>query len=271
VPLSRSQIRRYRHAVVGRHRVRTKAAALRFVNAVGFCYAFTSGPGELPALFDVLGTRSVNRMWSWAWQWKDELASERHLFYGRIVRRKPTLISLAYIPHFFALTGNAGEPDDYLQAYREGRLGTLAKDVYEYLRTHGPCSTWALRRQFVSARSGSGPLQRALVALQERCLIAKVGEAERGGFSFIWDTFDRWMPQAVRAAGRVTSDAAAATILERYLRTVGAAPERTAAGLFEWPPALLARALEAASPHVTREVVDGDPLLVHRACLERRG
>jgi hypothetical protein len=271
VPLSRSQIRRYRHAVVGRHRVRTKAAALRFVNAVGFCYAFTAGPGELPVLFDVLGTRSVNRMWSWAWQWKDELASERHLFYGRIVRRKPTLISLAYIPHFFALTGNAGEPDDYLQAYREGRLGTLAKDVYEYLRTHGPCSTWALRRQFVSARGGSGPLQRALVALQERCLIAKVGEAERGGFSFIWDTFDRWMPQAVRAAGRVTSDAAAATILERYLRTVGAAPERAAAGLFEWPPALLARALEAASPHVTREVVDGDPLLVHRACLERRG
>ena len=111
MPLSRAQIRRYRHTVVGRHRVRTKAAALRFVNAVGFCYAFTSGPGELPALFDVLDTRSINRMWSWAWQWKDELASERHLFYGRIVRRKPTLISLAYVPHFFALTGNVGEPD----------------------------------------------------------------------------------------------------------------------------------------------------------------
>jgi len=126
VPLSRAQIRRYRHTVVGRHRVRTKAAALRFVNAVGFCYAFTSGPGDLPALFDVLDTRSISRMWSWAWQWKDELASERHLFYGRIVRRKPTLISLAYVPHFFALTGNVGEPDDYLQAYREGRLGLLA-------------------------------------------------------------------------------------------------------------------------------------------------
>jgi hypothetical protein len=271
VPLSHAQIRRYRRAVVGAHRVRTKAAALRFVNAVGFCYAFTSGPGELPALFDVLDTRSVNQMWSWAWQWKDELASERSLFYGRIVRRKPTLISLVHVPHFFVLTGNVGEPDDYLQAYREGRLGMLAKDVFEFLRAHGPCSTWTLRRRFVPGRGRSGPLQRALVGLQEHCLIAKVGEVENGSFSFIWDTFDRWMPQAIRAAGRVTTDGAAATLLERYLRTVGAASARTAAGLFEWPPALFARAVEAVSAQVSRAVLDGDPLLVHRACLEIRG
>jgi hypothetical protein len=270
VPLSRSQIRRYRHAVVGRHRVRTKHGALRFVNAVGFCYAFTSGPGDLPALFDVLDTRSVNRMWSWAWQWKDELASERRLFYGRIVRRKPTLISLAYLPHFFAITGNVGEPDDYLQAYREGRLGLLAKDVYEYLRAHGACSTWTLRRHFVSGRGRSGALQRALVALQERCLIAKVGEAESGSFSFIWDTFDRWMPQAVHAAMRVTGDAAAAALLERYVRTVGAVSERTAADLFQWAPAVFARAAEAVSSHVTRTLLDGEPVLIHRACLELR-
>ena len=269
MPLSRTQIRRYRRRVLVRHRVRTKASALRFVNTVGFCYAFTPGPGDLPALFDVLDTRSINRMWSWAWQWKDELASERRLFYGRIVRRKPTLVSLAYIPHFFALTGNVGAPDDYFQAYREGRLSRLAKEVYEYLGAQGACSTWTLRAQFVPRPGRSGPLQRALVTLQERCLIAKVGEAESGSFSFIWDTFDRWMPQSVRAAGRLTSDAAAAALLERYMRTVGAVSERTAAGLFEWPPALFARA--AASADVLRVALDGDAVLVHRACLEMRG
>lgn len=250
--------------------MRTKAGALRFVNAVGFCYAFTAGQAALPALFDVLDTRSIDRMWSWAWRWKDELASSRRLFYGRILRRKPTLISLAYVPHFFALTGNVGEPDDYLQAYREGRLGMPARDVYEYLRENGPCSTWVLRRQFVSGRGRSALLQRALVELQERCLIAKVGETEGGGFSFIWDTFDRWMPQAVRAAARVTSDAAAATLLERYLRTVGAASERAASELFAWPPPLFVRATEALARSVTREVLDGEPLLIHRACLEFR-
>jgi len=269
VPLSSSQLRRYRRQVLGRHRVRTKAAALRFVNAVGFCYAFTPGPGGLPGLFDVLDTRSIDRMWSWAWQWKDELASRRRLFYGRLVRRKPTLIALAYVPHFFALTGNVGEPDDYLQAYREGRLGMLAKDVYEYLRRHGPCSTWVLRAHFVTGRGPSGALQRALVALQERCLIAKVGESE-GSFSFIWDTFDRWLPQAVRAAGRVSGEAAAATLLERYLRTVGAAPERTAATLFEWPPVLFQRAVHGAAPRVVRDTLDGVPALVHRNCLRAR-
>lgn len=264
--MSHAQLRRYRRQVVGRHRVRTQAAALRFVNAMGFCYAFTSGPGDLPGLFDVLDTKSINRMWSWVWQWKDELASRRRVFYGRLVRRKPTLISLAYMPHFFVLTGNVGEPDDYLQAYREGRLGMLARDVYEYLHRHGPCSTWVLRRHFISGRGPSGPLQRALVALQERCLIAKVGESE-GSFSYIWDTFDRWMPQAVRAAGRVTSDAAATTLLERYLRTVGAAPERVASTLFDWSPVLFRRAMDAAAPRVVRDSLNGAPALVHQDCL----
>ncbi len=268
MPLSHAQIVRYRRATVGRHHVRTKSAALRFVNAVGFCYAFTAGPGDLPALFDVLDTRSMARRWSWAWQWKDELASDRRLFYGRIVRRKPTLISLQYIPHFFALSGNVGEPDDYLQAYHEGRLGRLAKDVYEHLSEHGPCSTWSLRRQFVSGRGRSGPLQRALVALQERCLIAKVGEAESGSFSFIWDTFDRWMPQVIRRAARLSADAAAAALLERYARTVGAIPEARAAALFEWPPSLFARAREAVFPRVTTALLDGERILVHRGCLE---
>lgn len=269
MPLSASQIRRYRRAVVGAHRVRTKAGALRFVNAVGFCYAFTAGPGDLPGLFDVLGTRSIDRMWNWAWRWKDELASQRRLFYGRLIRRKPTYVALSYLPHFFALTGNVGEADDYLQAYREGRLGRLARDVYEYLRRHGPCSTWVLRRQFVGTRGPSGPLQRALTALQERCLIAKVGESERS-LSFVWDTFDRWMPDAVRAAGRVTAEAAAAAVLERYLRTVGAVPERTAAALFEWPPALFQRAVARAAPEVVRDVLGAVPALAHRACLTDR-
>jgi hypothetical protein len=269
VPLSPLLLRRYRRRIVGRHRVRTRAAALRFVDAVGFCYAFTPGPGDLPGLFDVLDTRSIDRMWSWAWQWKDELASRRRLLYGRLVRRKPTLIALPYVPYFFALSGNVGEPDDYLQAYREGRLALLAKDVYEYLRQHGPCSTWVLRAHFVTGRGPGGALQRALVALQERCLIAKVGESD-SSFSFIWDTFDRWMPQAVRAAGRVTSEQAAAALLERYLRTVGAAPERTAAALFEWPPVLFQRAVDAIASRVVRDTLEGTPALIHRNCLRIR-
>lgn len=269
-PLTRAAVARYRRAVVGAHRVRTKSGALRFVNALGFCYAFTPGPGELPGLFDVLATRSVDRMWTWAWRWKDELATERRLFYGRLLRGKPTFVSLAYLPCFFALTGNVGEPDDYLQAYREGRLGRLAKEIYEFLRAEGRCSTWTLRRRFVAHADGGAAFQRALRALQERCLIAKVAEQEDGGFAFIWDTFDRWMPDAVRRAAGITSGQAAGAVLERYLRTVGAAPVRAVQELFAWPPALLAAARQATDAIVETNI-DGAPALAHLQVFRTRG
>jgi len=264
-------VARYRRALVGSYRVRTKAQALRFVNALGFCYAFTSGPGDLPALFDVLDTRSVNRMWSWAWQWKDELATERRLFYGRLLRRKPTYVSLAYLPHFFALTGNVGEADDYLQAYHEGRLGRVAKELYEYVREHGRCSTWTLRRQFVPRGDRAAPFHRALRTLQERCLIAKVAEQEHGSFAYIWDTFDRWLPETVREAGRITSTDASATLLERYVRTLGAAPARTARDLFEWPPTLFEAARRSLAGRVLETNIEGDPVLVHAQVFEVTG
>ena len=162
------EVARYRTAVLTRHRVRTKRAALAFVNHLGFCYAFTSGPGGLPGLFDVLATRSVDRRWEWAWQWKDELAAEKKLLYGKVIRRKPTYVSLRFVPHFFTLTGNAGEADDYLQAYREGRLSLLAREIYEHVREHGPCSTWMLRKQFVSRDERGAAFHRALSDLQGR-------------------------------------------------------------------------------------------------------
>src|SRR5438552_699471 len=195
------EVARYRADILARHRVRTKRAALAFVNSLGFCYAFTSGPGGLPGLFDVLATRSIDRMWTWAWQWKDELATEKKLFYGKVIRRKPTYVSLRFVPHFFTLTGNVGDADDYLQAYREGRLSLLAREIYEHVREHGPCSTWVLRKQFVSGASRGAAFHRALSDLQGRFLISNVGERERGSYSFIWDTFARWRAQAVRAYG----------------------------------------------------------------------
>lgn len=267
--LSWTQVARHRRSIVGAHRVRTRGQALRFVNAVGFCYAFTPGPGDLPALFDVLDTRSVDRMWSWVWQWKDDLATARALYYGRLLRRKPTFVSLTYLPHFYALTGNVGEPDDYLQAYREGRLAWLAREIYEYLREHGRCSTWILRSQFVLHADRSGAFHRALRMLQERCLIAKVAEQERGGYAYIWDTFDRWLPRAVRAAGRISTEAAAGAVLERYLRTVGAVPVRTAEELFEWSPAVFAAARREAGDRVLETNIDRQRVLVWAQVLRR--
>ncbi|MDQ7842121.1 MAG: hypothetical protein QN141_08180 [Armatimonadota bacterium] len=266
-----AQVARYRRALLESYRVRTKGGALRFVRALGFCYAFTAGPGDLPGLFDVLDTRSVDRMWTWAWRWKDELVRQRKLFYGRLLARKPTFVSPIYLPCFFVLTGNVGEPDDYLQAYREGRLPRLGKEIYEYLRDHGRCSTWTLRRQFVPGGDRSGAFHRALHDLQERCLIAKVAEEERGSYAYIWDTFDRWLPEVVRAAAGITTLEAATVLLERYVQTLGAVSVDTAAGLFRWPPALFAAARRALAGRVVEAEIAGETVFVHPQLLATQG
>jgi len=245
--VSPAALARYRRSVVRPHRVRTRQAALRFVNALGFCYAFTGGPGGLPGLFDVLATRSIDRMWSWAWQWKDDLATAKRLHYGKVIRRKPSYVSLTMLPAFYALSGNVGERDDYLQAYREGRLSLPAKTLYEQILAEGPVSTWALRRQYVPRGQSGARFHRALDDLQMHFLVAKVGEEEEWRNGFIWDAFHRWMPKAVRTAGKITEEAAAAAVLDRYIRIVGVAADADITGLFGWSPRLLVAAATRAA------------------------
>jgi len=72
-PLRPAEVQRHRRRLLRPFRVRTAAACRRFVEHLGFCYAFTAGPGGIPGLFNVIGTRSTDRMWSWAWTWKDSL------------------------------------------------------------------------------------------------------------------------------------------------------------------------------------------------------
>ncbi len=235
-----AEVQRYRRRLLRRFRVRTAAACRRFVEHLGFCYAFTPGPGGIPGLFDVVGTRSTDRMWSWVWTWKDSLVTRRQVYYGRVLRRKPTFIALAYLPAFYALSGNVGEPDDYLLAYRTGHLSLLAREVYEQIERQGPLDTWQLRRRFVAAGDSGSRLHRALEELQERFLIAKVAEVEgRGSYAYIWDTFARWMPEVIAQAARITGEEAAGLVLRGYLRIVGAATPQQVADLFRWPPSLL--------------------------------
>jgi hypothetical protein len=244
--LTAAAVARHRRRLLRRHRVRTARGALRFIDALGFCFAFTGGPGGLPGLFDVLATRSVDRMWSWAWQWKDDLITARRAYYGKVIRRKPSYVSLETLPAFYALSGNVGEPDDYLQAFREGRLSVLARAIYEHILASGPVSTRTLRRLYVRRGESGDKFHRALDDLQAHFLVAKVAEEEEWRNGFIWDAFHRWMPDVVGAAARLTSEDAAARVLERYIHIVGAAASPEIQATFDWPPRLVQAAIERA-------------------------
>jgi len=182
-------VERYRRQKLARYHIRSQRQALGFVEALGFCYAFTSGPGYLPGLFDVLATRSVDRMWSWAWRWKDELAAQRRLFYGKVLRRKPTYVAMDYLPHFFALSGNVGERDDLHQVVRAaGRINTTAAAVImldRYLQTVGAVRPSTVRDLFDwPART----LEEAHRSLRDRIVQREVERTP------VWAhvTFERW-------------------------------------------------------------------------------
>ena len=244
--LSKAAIRSLREQIVGSFRVHTQNQALRFIRTVGYCYAFTQGPGHLPSLFEVLDTRSEDRRWAWAWEWKEALPSDKRVFYGRVLSRKPTFISPELLPHFFALSGNIGEEDDCERLYEGGGLSSLARRVYELTAATGPLTTRQIRAAVEPERRGSsGRLLRALADLQSLFLLARIGEVgdNPGNYAYVWDTFARWLPAVVRRAEGISHRTAAATVLARYVRIAGAPRPEDAAALFAWPPTVLDAAI----------------------------
>jgi len=245
---------------------------LRFINAVGFCYAFTPGPGGFPSLFEVLDTRSDHLRWAWAWDWKESLPTAKQAFYGRILARKPTFVSMALLPCFHALTGNVGQADDHLRLYSEGRLTTPARRVYELLAHRGRLTTRQIRAEIEPDRRGSSArLLRALAELQNLFLLARVGEVgdNPGNYSYVWDLFDRWLPDVVAQASSITHRTAAARVLEQYVRITGAPRSADAASLFTWSPRVTGTAIadlaDAGKLSVVRGLVGEDRLVPRSA------
>jgi hypothetical protein len=269
--LSGGAIRRLRKQIWRGYRIRTKTEALGFIRAVGFCYAFTPGPGSLPSLFEVLDTRSDNRRWSWAWDWKEALPAEKRVFYGRLLGRKPTFVSMEFLPYFFALTGNVGEPDDYVQLYDAGKLSALARRVHELVASRGPMTTRQIRAVLEPHRRGSSSrLLRALAELQSLFLLARIGEVgdHPGNYAYVWDLFERWLPDVVARASGITHRAAAASVLEQYVRITGAPRPADAGALLAWPSPVLRTAIADLQGRGALSIVQGphgEDRLVHDA------
>src|SRR5258705_224121 len=99
---------RHRGRIAARHAVKTADALVRMVDDLGFCFAFTSEAAyPIPAAFDHLDTRSDGRKWEWMWGWKDELAETKRLYYGKLLVKKPTFVSMKMLPTFYATFAEA--------------------------------------------------------------------------------------------------------------------------------------------------------------------
>ena len=226
-------------------RVHTEEQALKFVNEVGFCFLFGAKGVEMPTLWAAIcgAQRRMPRNHSDAdlgrtWRWKDSLPTRRAIYYGKLLRAKPTLLSLDLLPHFYALSPNYGHVEDYLLQYQEGKLSVEAKNVCEVLLREGAMSTGRLRR--LAGLRGGGDnarrFDRAITELQVELKIVKVGisDANRWGYSYVYDLFVRRFPHVAEAARQIDPDEAMATLLVRYLHNVIVQPERLVQRIFRW-------------------------------------
>ena len=232
-------------------RLASASAALDFVNARGFVYFWPIKGIDLPSLWTaVAGDRPVadkhDDPGHITWGWKDGALDKKIWYYGKILRRKATMISLEIAPYFYALSENYGSPEeDYLIAYQEGRLSQSAKQIYETLLDNGALNTLDLRRMAKLANAKETEFNKALEQLQSDFKILAVGVAQAGAwkYSHIYELVTRHFPDLPEQARTIGEAEARAKLAELYFKSVGVAQMRDVTKLFGWSNEIASRTL----------------------------
>ena len=239
----------HRARITRKYRVRSADQLVRMVDELGYCFAFTlrTGDAPLPAGFDHLSTNDEGRKWGWIWEWKDELAAERRLYYGTLLVRKPTFVSLTMLPTLYATFGRAGEPDDHLEDVRAGRLSDISRRIVDFLAASGETQTKRMRAALgIVSKEGKRDYDKAIDEVQRLmyvALVRAVGEG-REDYNYTYDLFGRRYPEALKAAEQLSSADAMRALLERSLDLAGALTVRQLERLFEWGDDRTARTIE---------------------------
>jgi hypothetical protein len=223
-------------------RVSSPSQALTFINGRGFVYFWPIKGIEMPSLWTaVAGNRPVadkhDDPGHITWGWKDDALDKKKWYYAKILRGKATMISLDIAPYFYALSENYGSPEeDYLIAYREGRLTQASKQVYETLLDNGALNTLDLRKMSKLSNAKDSEFNKALEQLQRDFKILPVGVAQAGAwkYSHIYQIVTRHFPDLSEQARAIKESEARAKLLELYFDMLGAAELREVNKLFGW-------------------------------------
>jgi hypothetical protein len=250
------RVREHNYHRTPERRLHTVEDARAFVDEVGFCHFWPIKGVETPNLFHAIAGRvrpvpmehddpDIGKCWGW----KDQALDKKWWYYGKLLRRRATLVSLEMLPYFYALSENYGSLDDYLQEYEDGRMTAEAKAVYEAILENGPLDTVRLRREArMSAESAKSRFDRALVELQVGLKVLPIGVAEAGAwrYAFVYEIVQRHfvdLPAQARPIGRGEARRA---LVSRYLDNVVAADRKMVAKVFHvlrWTPTELNRTI----------------------------
>ena len=235
------------------HRLTDVEDAVEFVNARGFVFLWPVKGVDLPSFWSaVAGGRPVESDHDdpghVTWGWKDSMLGKKVWYYAKILRGKATFVSLNVVPYFYALSERVGDLDDYMLAYDEGRLTWEEKSVADAILNHGALHTIELRRRsFLEASGAKSRFDRALTSLQRGLWILPIGIARAGAwkYAFIYELVDRWYPEILDKARKISVSEAYKKLTSLYLDSVGAIEPVKIARLFRWRIDPVRRALEA--------------------------
>ncbi|MDD5467617.1 MAG: crosslink repair DNA glycosylase YcaQ family protein [Anaerolineales bacterium] len=235
------QVRTFR--ITSELRLRRFEDAVEFVSQRGFALFWPVKGIRLPSLWvAAAGDRPVadehDDPGHITWNWKDSALGKRYWYYGKVIAKKATLISLDLAPCFYALSENYGSPDeDYLTLYEQGRLTQEARQVYEALLREGPLDTLSLKRAArLTSRESDSRFNKAITDLQADFKIAPVGVARVGGwnYAFVYELTGRAYPDIVEQARHITEREARQAMALRYLESLGAVRIAELARVFSW-------------------------------------
>jgi hypothetical protein len=257
------EVERYRdrtHRRSPARAVRSRAAVLRFVEEVGFCFAFAAEHSELPCLWNAFcGQRTPpypahthhDEAISFVWKMKDELPAARKIYYGKLLRSRPTMVSVEFLPAFFVLSGRRVSRGDERERRQKAALLPVAREILDALSDSSPQSTRGLKIATGHlSKAKRTEFDRAITQLQSRMYIAKVAE-EYDPFGFVWAPMERAFPGVARRGRNLTPETARVRILEKYFQTQLIATVEEIARLFRWDK----QAIYAALGVLTRKGV----------------
>ncbi len=243
--------------------VRTENQALEFINDVGFCFAFKSHNSELPCLGHAAsGERSPkpssshdDPVLSFVWNLKDSLPEKKALYYGKALKKRPTMISLEYFPYFYVLSGNNGKSNCYLDQYKHGELSESAKNIIEALLANSP----QLTRDLKIASGLSSPGQRrefdqAMAELQMKMHVVKIAEIYEP-FSFVWETVLKRFPKEISLAKRISTEKAREKILIKYFENLIVSNTANIDRMFGWGKDVIEKCLSSL---VEKKIISPD-------------
>ncbi len=224
-------------------RLRTREQAVQFVNERGFVFFWPVKGFSYPSLWvATAGDRPVadehDDPGHITWNWKDSLLGKKVWYYGRVLLRRNMMISLAYLPYFYALSPNYGDyENDYLIDYQQGLLTADARGVYEALLKEGALDTLSLRRVArLEDASSSSRFNRALDDLQITFRVLPVAIAPVGAwrYAFVYDIVARHFPELVEWARPISEQAARLHLAHCYFESLGASTLTDLKKMFKW-------------------------------------